>query len=46
MKNTLESRNSRLGDIEKCISNLEDRMIEITKSEHQKEKQIKKMATV
>ena len=29
---------SRLGDIEECISDLEDRIIEITQSEEQKEK--------
>ena len=31
---------SRLGDIEECISDLKDRIREITQSEKQKEKQI------
>ena len=31
--------NSRLGDTQECISNLEDRIMEITQSEQQKEKQ-------
>ena len=29
MKNTLERINIRLGDIEECLSNLEDRIMEI-----------------
>ena len=33
--------NSRLGDTEECTSDLEDRIMEITKSEQQNEKQIK-----
>ena len=41
MKNTLEEINSRLGYTEEHISDLEDRIIEITQSELQKEKQIK-----
>ena len=40
MKNMLERINSRLGDIEECISDLEDRRMETTQSEQQKEKQI------
>ena len=32
--------NSRLSDTEECISDLEDRIIEITQSKEQKEKQI------
>ena len=32
--------NSRLSDTEECISDLEDRIMEITQSEQQKEKQI------
>ena len=43
MKNTLEGINSRLGYIEEHISDLKDRIIEITQSEQQKEKQIKKL---
>ena len=41
MKNTLKEINSRLGYTEEHISDLEDRIIEITQSEQQKEKQIK-----
>ena len=37
MKNTLEGINSRLGDTEEHISNLEDRIVKITLSEQQKE---------
>ena len=40
MKNTQERINSRLGDTEECLSDLDDRIIEITQSEQQKEKQI------
>ena len=29
---------NRLGDTEECISNMEDRIMEITQSEQQKEK--------
>ena len=43
-KNTLEGINSRLGDTKEHISDLEDRIIEITHSEQQKVKQ--KMRTV
>ena len=32
MKNKLEGINSRLGDTEECISDLEDRIMEITQS--------------
>ena len=38
MKNTLEEINSRLGVTEECISDLEDRIMEITQSEKKKEK--------
>ena len=41
MKNMLEKINSRLGVTEVYISDLEDRMMEITQPEKQKEKQIK-----
>ena len=41
-KNILEGINSRLGDTEERISDLEDRMIETPQSEQWKEKQIKK----
>ena len=40
IKNTLEGMNSRLSDIEECTSHLEDRIVEITQSVQQKEKQI------
>ena len=40
MKNTLEGLNSRLDDTEVQISELEDRVVEITQSEQQKEKRI------
>ena len=42
MKNILEEINSRLSDTEECISDLEDRIVEITQSEQQKEKWILK----
>ena len=32
MKNTLEAINSRLDDREKCIFNLEDKIVEITQT--------------
>ena len=38
MKNALEGINSRLGDIEKHLSDLEDNIIDITQAEHQKRK--------
>ena len=38
MKNTVEGINSRLGDTEKGISDMEDRIVGITQSEQQKEK--------
>ena len=46
MKNTLEGINSRLSETEECISDLEDKIMEITQLEEQKEKQILKMRTV
>ena len=42
MKNTLEGINSRLDDTEEQISELEDRLVEITKAEEKKEKRIQK----
>ena len=41
MKSTLDGMNNRLDSIEECISDLGNRMMEITQSEEQKEKQIK-----
>ena len=38
MKNTLERINRRLNGKEKCISDLEDRITEITQSEQRKKK--------
>ena len=40
MKNTIQVINCRLDNTQECISDLEDRIIEITQSEQQKEKQI------
>ena len=40
IKNTLEGINSRLEDAEEQISDLEDRVVQITKTEQQKEKRI------
>ena len=40
MKNTLEV-NSRLGEAEECIHDLEDRVMEITQSIQEKEKKRK-----
>ena len=37
-KNTLEGMKSRISDIEEGLSDLEDRMLEITQSEEQKRK--------
>ena len=42
MKNTLEKINSRLDDTEECISDLEDKIVQITQSEQQTEKGILK----
>ena len=41
MKNTLEGINSRLEDAEEQIGDLEDRIVEITQSQEQKEKRYK-----
>ena len=42
MKNTLEGLNGRLNDTEEQISDLEDRMVEFTAAEHNKEKRMKR----
>ena len=42
MKNTLEGLNSRLNDTEEWISELEDRIVEITANEQKKEKRMKR----
>lgn len=43
MKITVQRMKSTLGDTEECISDLEDRIVEITQSEQQKEKQFLKI---
>ena len=42
MKNTLEGINSRVTEVEEQISVLEDRMVEITATEQNKEKRMKR----
>ena len=42
MKNTLEGINSRIIEAEERISDMEDRMVEITAAEHNKEKRMKR----
>ena len=42
MKNTLEGINSRITEAEEWISELEDRMVEITAKEQNKEKRMKR----
>ena len=42
MKNTLEGINSRISEAEEWISDLEDRMVEISATEQNKEKRMKK----
>ena len=42
MKTTLEGINSRITDIAEHISDLEDRMVEFTAMEHNKEKRMKR----
>ena len=42
MKNTLEGINSRIIEAEERISDLEDRMVEFTAVEHNKEKRMKR----
>ena len=42
MKNTLEGINSRITEAEEWISDLEDRMVEITATEQNKEKRMKR----
>ena len=43
MKNTLEGINNRITEAEKCISELEDKMVEITAEEQNKEKRMKRI---
>ena len=42
VKNTLEGINSRITETEEQISDLEDRMVEFTATEQNKDKRIKK----
>ena len=42
MKNTLEGINSRITEADEQISDLEDRMVEITATEQNKEKRMKR----
>ena len=42
MKNTREGINSRVTEADECISELEDRMVEITAMEQGKEKRMKR----
>ena len=42
MKNTLEGINSRINEAEEWISELEDRLVEITMAEQKKEKRKKR----
>ena len=42
MKNTLEGINSKITDAEEQISDLEDRMVEITATEQNKENRMKR----
>ena len=42
MKNTLEGINTRITEAEERISNLEDRIVEITAMEQNKEKKMKR----
>lgn len=46
MKITLEEMKTRLGNTEKCVSDLEARIMEITQREQQKERQMLKMRMV
>ena len=45
MKNALEGINSRIAEAEEWISDLEDRMVEFTAMEQNKEKEWKEMKT-
>ena len=42
MKNTLEGINGRITEVEKWVSELEDRVAEITATEHEKEKRMER----
>ena len=42
MKNTLEGINGRITEVEKLVSELEDRVAEITATEYEKEKRMER----
>ena len=42
IKNTLEGTNSRISEAEEWINELENRMLEVTEAEENKEKRIKR----
>ena len=44
IKNTLEGTNSRISEAEEWINELENRMLEVTEAEENKEKRIKRNA--
>ena len=46
IKNTLEGINSRITEAEEQISNREDKIVEITTAEQNKEKRMKRLRTV
>ena len=43
IKNSLEGINSRITEAEECISDLEDKIVEITAAEQNKEKRMKRI---
>ena len=43
IKNSLEGINSRITEVEEWISDLEDKIVEITTAEHNKEKRMKRI---
>ena len=45
IKSTLEGPNSRITEAEDRISDMEDRMVEISEAEKKKEKKLKEMGT-
>ena len=46
IKNTLEGINSRITEAEERTSDLEDKIVELTAAEQNKEKRMKKLRTV
>ena len=45
-KNSLEGINSRITEAEEGISDLKDKIVEITITEHNKEKRMKRLRTI